>query len=57
MTLHDLKDYKSVYGWQCPICGRIWSPAVKECEFCNRAIDQPIANATIGWVPGPKETK
>ena len=54
MTLPDLQDYKRVYGWQCPICGRVWSPAVKECECCNQTVDQ---HANISWVHGPKETK
>ena len=23
-------------GWQCPQCGRIYSPSVTECEYCNK---------------------
>lgn len=26
------------YGWVCPLCGRIWSPYVRECT-CNRFYD------------------
>ena len=22
-------------GWQCPACGRVWAPGVRECEPCN----------------------
>jgi hypothetical protein len=22
-------------GWECPKCGRVYSPAVKECHWCN----------------------
>lgn len=25
---------KENYGWICPICGRVYNPNVKECEYC-----------------------
>ncbi|MDD5358334.1 MAG: hypothetical protein PHX80_04255 [Candidatus Nanoarchaeia archaeon] len=32
-------------GWRCPLCGRVYSPDVRECESCNQ---QPIK-----WIPYP----
>ena len=25
----------TVTGWVCPLCGRVFSPTVTECESCN----------------------
>ena len=33
-------------GWECPKCGRIWAPWVKDCSYCNNQnkpyIRQPL---------------
>ena len=34
-----VEPYKNInYGWKCPVCGRIWSPYVRECT-CNHFYD------------------
>ena len=25
-------------GWQCPICGKVFSPWVTECGYCNESL-------------------
>lgn len=27
-------------GWICPRCQRVWSPRVRECEYCNDNFDR-----------------
>jgi hypothetical protein len=31
-------------GWQCPVCGRVWAPDVREC---------PGPHVEIVWMPNP----
>ena len=27
-------------GWQCPICGRVYSPMTPMCMYCGNAVSQ-----------------
>jgi hypothetical protein len=36
-------------GWQCPICGRVYSPLTTECDKCNRPNQCPAV--ITPWVP------
>jgi len=36
-------------GWQCPVCGRIWGPTVKECKECNKFV--PIEEFKRPYLP------
>lgn len=39
-------------GWNCPRCGRSYSPEVKECYWCNEDIRQMEKNKELA--PEPK---
>ena len=39
-------------GWNCPRCGRSYSPEVKECYWCNKDIEQIEKNKE--FAPEPK---
>ncbi len=37
MGLPIVPEYKPQHnGWQCPVCGRCYAPAMMECYWCNR---------------------
>ena len=29
-------------GWECPKCGAVWAPGVRECEHCRPVLIQEI---------------
>lgn len=41
-------------GWECPKCGRCYSPIVRECDFCNQISElnkmsqKPLTDPFIG---------
>lgn len=39
-------------GWNCPKCGRSYSPEVKECYWCNKDVEQMDKNEESA--PEPK---
>jgi len=45
-------------GWECPKCGRVWAPWVKECSDCNNLIG-PYKGNGVGkqweWEEGIKK--
>ena len=41
----------SNYGWQCPKCNRIYSPATPECYYCNKV----NTTVTSGYLEIKKE--
>ena len=46
---------KSTQGWQCPVCGCVWSWFQKGCDYCNSvaAIRSPQtkdASSTIDYL-------
>jgi len=30
-----IQNNEHITGWVCPLCGRVFSPTVTECESCN----------------------
>lgn len=34
------KDWVFDKGWQCPICGRVYSPSTIMCLFCRKKDDR-----------------
>lgn len=34
-------------GWNCPRCGRSYSPEVKECYWCNKDVEQMEENKEL----------
>lgn len=39
-------------GWRCPLCGRIYSPLVQECYYCNQKLEVDTYKSTLlcDWV-------
>jgi hypothetical protein len=43
---NQIGDFKFVpQGWECPKCGRVYSPSMVMCSFCGQN------NVHITWVP------
>ena len=34
------------YGWMCPKCGRVWSPEISGCMYCNAEATPPTNSNT-----------
>jgi uncharacterized OB-fold protein len=34
----DTKLFGGMQGWTCPRCGRVYSPLVQTCSYCNHKI-------------------
>ena len=54
-------------GWQCPICGRVYSPTTPMCYYCGAnshtvtttggiPIPTPVDPSTTGGIPKPDYT-
>lgn len=35
----DKQTHPVMYGWRCPVCGRIYSPYTSMCSYCCYTID------------------
>lgn len=46
-------------GWICPNCGRVYSPYVRECEYCNDYEEEcePCAEINISIEDDEKDKK
>jgi len=42
-----------IKGWECPKCGRVWSPYTTSCKHCN----DKIAALAADEAAGPKGRK
>ena len=40
MTSQRNFELSPLQGWRCPICGRIYSPNVLECNYCNNRLQE-----------------
>lgn len=41
-------------GWQCPICGRVYSPTTPMCMYCKN--ERFTASTTVGDIPSKMNT-
>lgn len=37
-------------GWQCPLCGRIYSPIMTYCPICNNSLPQYTQIYVQSWM-------
>jgi len=44
-------------GWQCPICGRVYSPTAMMCLYCGNEKDSVSPTYTIDWLHREERTK
>ena len=43
-------------GWECPKCGRVYSPSTVQCLHCGKVAGQGELQTTYEW-PGEKGTE
>ena len=49
-------NYFTKQGWQCPICGYVWSPSHPSCNNCNRPENEKYTfKTTIPNIKGEQE--
>ena len=44
-------------GWQCPICGRVYSPTTMMCLYCGNKKESISTTYTIDYVHHERITK
>ena len=44
-------------GWQCPICGRVYSPSTPMCYYCSRKTEITTTTSTAIPQPDTKNNK
>lgn len=44
-------------GWQCPICGRVYSPSTPMCYYCSRKTETITTTSTAIPQPDTKNNK
>jgi len=42
------KDFPSYYGWECPVCGRVYAPWVRQCDYCPKT-STGTTSTTVSW--------
>lgn len=57
MKIGDFERMPAQQGWQCPICGRVYSPTTMMCLYCG--IEETIepTNYTINFSRHESTTK
>ena len=53
-------DYEKIppqQGWQCPICGRVYSPTTMMCLYCGNEKESVSTTYTIDWLHREEGTK
>lgn len=35
-------------GWQCPVCGRVYSPTTPMCYYCGNGEPYTVSSTTVG---------
>lgn len=38
----DKQTNPVMYGWRCPVCGRVYSPCVSMCAYCGNNNMSPL---------------
>lgn len=44
-------------GWQCPVCGRVYSPSTTMCFYCNNSPTNTNSNGTFKVEYGHTDSK
>ena len=53
-------DYQKIppqQGWQCPLCGRVYSPTTMMCLYCGNEEKSVLTTYTIDWLHREERTK
>jgi hypothetical protein len=53
MTIPSNFDLTTPKGWQCPKCGKIWSPSMISCPHCNQpqwSFTAPTTSELTEWM-------
>ena len=53
----DYERMPAQQGWQCPICGRIYSPTTMMCLYCGNREESVSTTYTIDWPHREEGTK
>ena len=38
----------SYYGWECPVCGMVYAPWVRKCDYCPKT-SSGTTSTTVKW--------
>lgn len=49
------KHWFAQQGWQCPVCGRIYSPMTFMCYYCSNGVVETTTKITLGKKDSDKE--
>ena len=49
ILLQNLTSTNNYYGWICPQCNQIYSPAITNCFYCNKQIQNKFINFIPYW--------
>lgn len=49
MNIGDFEKIPPQQGWQCPICGRVYSPTTTMCFYCGNETQTTSTVYTIKW--------
>jgi hypothetical protein len=54
MPIGDWPTFSNQQGWQCPRCGRVWSPTFPGPCVCHNEFHKISTGPHTGTHPGPK---
>lgn len=57
MKIGDFERMPAQQGWQCPICGRVYSPTAMMCLYCGNEEEIVSTNYTIDYSHHESTTK
>lgn len=49
MNIGNFEKIPPQQGWQCPICGRVYSPTTAMCFYCGNEETTSTTTYTIKW--------
>lgn len=53
----DFERFPAQQGWQCPVCGRVYSPTVMMCLYCGNEEEITSTSYTIDYSHHESTTK